>query len=76
MRSRLIKGQKGQTSVEYIFMLVVVVTVSVSVFNKIEKELISDPDSWMNSYLKSFKTTFRGKNGSFSGSYKYFTIVK
>lgn len=69
-------NQAGQTSVEYILMLVVVIFVAGSVFEKLEGFLISDPDSLKNTYLGEYGDMFSGQNGSFQGQYKYFTIKR
>ena len=69
-------NQKGQTSVEYILMMLVVATVAMAVFDKLEVYLISGPNSFKNQYLGNYKNMFSGSNGSFSGSYKWFTIKK
>lgn len=67
-------GQKGQTAVEYILLLAVVMLIGGSLFKKVEGYLISDPDSIAKTYVKSFENMFGGQNGSFQGQYKYFTI--
>lgn len=67
-------GQKGQTSVEYILMIVVVAIVATSVFKKLEGYLISNPDSFKNRYLGNYKDMFSG--GSANLSYKQFTLKR
>lgn len=69
-----ILNQLGQTSVEYILLIVVVVVVAQSVFGKLEGFLISNPDSVKNKYLGGYSSMFGGQNGSFQGQYKRFTI--
>ena len=69
-------GQKGQTSVEYILLLVVVIAVGSALFKKVEGYLISDPDSLRNTYLGEYQDMFSGQNGSFQGQYKRFTIKR
>lgn len=73
---RRISNQAGQTSVEYILMILVVVSVATSVFGKLEEYLITGPKSIKNQYLGVYKNMFSGSNGSFTGSYKWFTIKK
>jgi Flp pilus assembly pilin Flp len=68
----LLKSQKGQTSVEYILMIVVVSILSMSVFKKLEGYLISNPDSFKNTYLGKYKNMFEG--GSTNLQYKQFTL--
>ena len=69
-----ILSQLGQTSVEYIMLIVVVVAVSSSVFEKLEGFLISNPDSIKNKYLGGYASMFGGSNGSFQGQYRYFSV--
>lgn len=67
-------NQKGQTSVEYILMVVVVIFVATSIFKKLEEYIISNPDSFVNGYLESYRSAFGGEEGGFTGAYKYFSI--
>lgn len=67
-------SQMGQTSVEYIMLIVVIVVVATSVFEKLEGFLISNPDSLKNKYLGGYSNMFSGSNGSFQGQYKRFSI--
>ena len=62
----------GQTSLEYILMIVVMAIVATSIFTKLEGYLISNPDSFKNRYLGSYKNMFNG--GSLKAEYKYFTL--
>lgn len=66
--------QKGQTSVEYILMIVCMVVVATSVFKKLEGYLISNPDSFRNKYLGQYKNMFQG--GHVNTSYKSFTLKR
>ncbi|MBT4793295.1 MAG: hypothetical protein HON90_17120 [Halobacteriovoraceae bacterium] len=70
----MVSNQKGQTLVEYILLITVVVTVTVSLFHKLDEYLISNPDSFQNQYINSYRSTFQGQNGGFSGQYQYFTV--
>lgn len=67
-------GQSGQTAVEYILMIVVIIFVATGVFKKIEEYLITNPDSMINLYLSSYKTAFGGAEGGFTGAYRFFNI--
>jgi len=67
-------GQAGQTSVEYILLIVVVITVGTSVFEKLEERLFSGPNSFKNQYLGGYANMFSGSNGSFQGAYKRFVV--
>jgi uncharacterized protein (UPF0333 family) len=64
------ENQKGQTSIEYIFLVVVIVVVMGEVFSRIEEFLIRNPNSVYNQYINSFTDSF-GEEGS---RYKFFTI--
>jgi hypothetical protein len=66
--------EAGQTSVEYILLIVVVVTVATSLFSSLEGYLITNPNSLKNRYLGGYKNMFSGSNGSFQGQYKRFTV--
>lgn len=68
--------EKGQTSVEYILMILVVIFVGGAMFKKVEGFLISNPDSLKNTYLGDYKDMFGGDNGGFRGQYKRFTIKR
>lgn len=59
-------NQSGQTSVEYILMIVVVIAITSGLFGKLEGFLITNPDSFMNTYLDSYKDLFI--------NYKYFKL--
>lgn len=71
-KMKKILNQKGQTSVEYILMIVCVAIVATSIFKKLEGYLISNPDSFKNRYLGQYKDSFNG--GSVNAEYKYFTL--
>ena len=68
------KDEKGQTTVEYILLLVVVVTVMSSVFKQLEGYMVDGPDSLQGKFLQSFNSGAQGGNSEFSGQYKYFVI--
>lgn len=67
-------GHRGQASVEYILLIVIMITISISVFAKLEGYLLTNPDSFKNRYLGAYKNMFGGNNGSFQSQYKWFTI--
>lgn len=68
------KNEKGQTMVEYILLLIVVVAITRTLFIQLNDFLLENPNSFQNRYLNSYKNTFSGGNGGFSGQYKYFSI--
>ena len=57
-------------------MILVVVFVSTSVLKKLEEYIISNPDSFINIYLNSYRSTFGGQDGGFTGAYRFFTIKR
>lgn len=69
-------NQKGQSSVEYILLMVVVISIATSVFDIIEKRFLDGPGSFTQIFLKEFSDTFGGSNGSFQGEFKHFVIRK
>lgn len=71
---KLVENEKGQTSVEYILMIVVVAIVATSIFGKLEGYLISNPDSFKNRYLGQYKNMFEAGNANLA--YKYFTLKR
>jgi len=73
---KILKSEKGQTSVEYIFMILVVVIVSISVFKKIHEYVISNPDSFINRYTAAFNASFGGAGDGGSFNYKRFRLLR
>lgn len=69
-------NEDGQTMTEYILIIAVVVVMGVSIFNKMNEYIITNPDSFISTYLNSYKLMFQGGNEEFQGQYKYFTIRK
>lgn len=67
-------SQKGQTSVEYILMIVTVTVVATSIFKQLEGHLISNPNSFKNRYLGQYKNMFEA--GNVNLQYKYFTLKR
>ena len=65
-------SQKGQTSVEYILLVGVMIFISIGVFKQIREYVVTNPDSMVNRYLSSFDQQFGGGGGRF----KYFSLKK
>ncbi len=55
----LIKHNRGQTSVEYIMMVIVIVTVITSVFGIVKKNLIGDGKDCATARKKTFYCEFK-----------------
>jgi hypothetical protein len=67
MRSK----QRGQTSVEYILLVSVMIFMSVTFFKKVEEHLLTNPDSMINRYLGAYRGSM---GGGINASYKTFSI--
>lgn len=59
-------NQRGQTSVEYILLLVIIVTITTSMFKLLESKLVGE-EGLSGKYLDSFES-------SFTTNYKVFTL--
>lgn len=70
----MIKNEKGQTSVEYILLLSVIIAIMSNLLPRIQEYLISNPNSLQNTVLSGFGDTIEGYNDGFDGQYKYFTL--
>jgi len=68
------KNEKGQTSVEYILLIVVIVSIMTNVFRQLEGYMVDGPNSLQSKLIKSFSSNAQGSNTEFSGQYKYFVI--
>ena len=71
---KLLSSQKGQTSVEYILMIVVVIFVGMGVFQKIEEYVITNPDSFVNTWLEAYRSGFGGEDGGVTANYRRFFV--
>jgi hypothetical protein len=58
MKLRKYLKQTGQTSIEYILMLSVSVSMGVAFFKKFEAYLISNPDSYVKSQMNLYTKIF------------------
>lgn len=68
------KNEKGQTTVEYILLIAVIVGIMLSVFQQLEEYLVTGPNSLQNKFIGSFQKNISGRNSSFEGKYKYFRV--
>ncbi len=64
--------ESGQTSVEYMLLVAVMITVGVSFFDRFEAYLVDNPDSFINSTLGSYSDIMGG--GGINAQYKRFSI--
>ncbi|MBA2403251.1 MAG: hypothetical protein H0V66_00645 [Bdellovibrionales bacterium] len=58
MNLRRYLTQKGQTSVEYLLMVAMSITLGVKCFEKFEGYLLTNPDSYINMQMKIYKEMF------------------
>lgn len=70
------KNSKGQTMVEYILLILVVVVIMKSLFGKLNEFLITNPDSLQNKYLKGYASVFSAGGDGVDGNFKRFRMVK
>ena len=73
------KDQKGQTSVEYILLVAVMIIIAIAFFDKVNKFVLDNPDSLVNRYLGGFQNVFgspESGNSGVSGQYKTFRLPR
>ncbi len=73
------KDQDGQTSVEYILLVAVIIFIAISFIDKVNKYVIENPDSLVNAYLGGFEKIFGSSgagSGGVNGQYKTFTLPR
>jgi hypothetical protein len=72
------KNEKGQTSVEYVLLIAVMITIAVTFFGKLNEYIITNPDSVLNRYLGGFQQVLGSPDGNsgVSGSYKRFRLPR
>ena len=63
--------QKGQTSVEYLLMLAMAVSLGLLVFKNFQKFLLTNPDSYINNQMNYYKGLFDPEQG-----YKRFRLPR
>jgi uncharacterized protein (UPF0333 family) len=61
MKLRFIKRQAGQTSVEYLLVIVVSVGLCMTFYKKFSGYLLDNPDSYMSSHMKLYAALFDPK---------------
>ncbi len=71
---KCLNNEKGQTMTEYILLILVVTVIAISVFKKLDEYLITNPDSFLSTYLLSYKSTLEGGNANFEGRYLRFKV--
>ena len=61
MMKSLLQNSQGQTSVEYILMIVVMVSIMTGMFKQLEGYMVTNPDSMFNNIInvQSFDPSFK-----------------
>jgi hypothetical protein len=70
MNKKLLASKKGQTSVEYLFLIFVSISLGLLLFKKLNDYFLKNPDSFVNQQLSSFK----GFSDAGGNSYKKFPL--
>ncbi len=71
MKLRMFLKQKGQTSVEYLLMLVMAVGLGLTFFKKFQGYLLTNQDSYINIHMTFYKQLFDPQLG-----YKRFRLPR
>lgn len=71
MKLRTYLKQRGQTSVEYMLMLIVAVGLGLTFFKNFQKFLLTNPDSYINIHMTFYKALFDPQLG-----YKKFRLPR
>ncbi len=69
MRS-LIRSDKGQTSLEYLLLIVVVTSMGILFMKKMDEYILKNPNSFVSKPLNAYKQSL----GSPQNGYKYFPL--
>ncbi|MFP5458791.1 MAG: hypothetical protein ACLGG7_08665 [Bacteriovoracia bacterium] len=64
------KNQQGQTSLEYILLVSVMISLAFVFFGKVNEYVLTNPDSMINTYLGKFTS------GGIVGNYKTFNLQR
>jgi Flp pilus assembly pilin Flp len=67
-------GERGQTAVEYIFMLAVMSIIVLNLFGRLKGYLYENPDSLLGKFTSSIASTFN--DGQLNMAYKRFALLK
>jgi hypothetical protein len=65
-------GQKGQSSIEYFMLVLVISVVAFSIFEKMKGFFLDDQNSFLQQVMYGLEDTV--ENGHISGKYKSFII--
>ncbi len=68
------KNQRGQTSVEYLLMLVVSITLGVTFKKKMIDYFLTNPNSFIAGNLRNFRVLFAGSENN--RPYKRFRVIQ
>lgn len=73
---KLLSNCSGQTMVEYILLILVVVVIIQSVFVKLNDFIISNPNSLQNKYLQGYTSIFSAGADGVDGNFKRFRLIR
>ncbi len=75
----VMKNEKGQTAIEYLLLLAVMIFIAIAFFEKVNAFVVDNPDSLLNRYLGGFTNILgspeAGTTGV-SGQYKQFYLPR
>lgn len=71
MRMRFRKNQKGQTSIEYLLMIVVAITLGFTFKKRMEEYFFKNPNSFIAGSLRQYRSSFDSQN-----RYRTFPMVR
>lgn len=72
MKKKIKLGEKGQSSVEYILLVGVMISVAIAFFGKLNDYLLDNPDSMLNVYLAGYENVFN--SDGVNATYKRFRL--
>lgn len=73
MFRRILRSHLGQTSIEYLLLIVVAVSIGLAFMKKMDEYLIQNPDGTIGKPLKEFKSSL---NSDTNGRYSRFPLRK
>lgn len=63
MKLKFLKGQKGQTAVEYVMVIAVSVSIAVAVFKKLNGYFLDNPNSYFGSKIQVYNNLYNSQGG-------------
>jgi hypothetical protein len=75
MIRKVLKKSFGQTTIEYLLMIVVVIGMGLTFFRQMDKYILQNPNGLIGKPLNSYKKMFQG-SGNPSDAYRRFYVRK